>query len=310
MQAYSYSANLLTKASAITIGNFDGIHRGHQTLLARTLLRAEEQNLQSVVITFWPHPRSVIAQNKSHCPLTSRERKLSLLRELGIEHIIEIPFTPAFAKQSPNEFVQNYLLPLQIKTLITGYDFCLGRNRSGHSAELSLLGKQLGFSVEQMPPFILDSEIVSSTRLRKMLLEGQIENANKLLGRAFELTGTVIHGFGRGTTLGFPTANLSKPETLLPACGVYAGYAKLDTQITPCVINIGHNPTFEQVALSIESYLFDIHQDLYGATMTLFFIAHLRDEQRFANPQALCQQINADIAKSRSLLKTNEYKPS
>lgn len=299
MQIIHNTQDLKISSACVTIGNFDGVHIGHQALMTRTLDLAKTYNLQSLGITFWPHPRSVVTPEKKHCPLTTRDKRFELLERLGLEVVLELNFTHKLTLLSPEEFVKNYLVPLNTKMLVTGYDFCLGRNRSGHTAELRKLGTRYGFEVEQLSPLYLEDKIVSSTRLRTLIKEGELDQAQKLLGRYYTLTGEVTTGCGRGRILGFPTANLSNIATLLPASGVYAIYARVGDDIFQAVANIGHNPTFGDNPLSIEAFLLDTSLDLYGKKLEIIFIKRLRSEQAFPNQEQLITQIKKDVDQAK-----------
>lgn len=292
----------ITCSSCVTIGNFDGVHKGHQTLLLRTIERAKAANLKSLCITFWPHPRSVVAPHKKHSPLSTRIKRLELLEKIGLDAVCELNFTSELANFTPAKFVEQYLVPLSTKILITGYDFCLGRNRSGHTEQLKALGQEFGFEVEQLQPLYLNGEIISSTRLRNLIGLGEMERAKELLGRFYAVQGEVIHGLGRGRDLGFPTANLSTPKTLLPAVGVYAAYALWQSQVMQAVVNIGCNPTFGANTLSVEAFLLDCNANLYGQTLELQFVKRLRNEVTFKNSCELSAQIHHDVEHAKYIL--------
>lgn len=295
----------LSGPSVLTIGNFDGVHKGHQSLILRTLELARTMQMTSIVVTFWPHPRRIVHPEKTHFPLTTRRKRLELLAALGVDCVLELDFTQELARQSPEEFVRNYLLAVNMRHLITGYDFCLGRGRSGHTEELRTIGATFGFSVEQMPALTQVGDIVSSTRLRALIAQGDLASANTLLGRHYEIEGEVIHGFGRGENLGFPTANLAPPDILLPADGVYAAYAQSPGVQAKALVNIGHNPTFGQLPLSVEAFLLDHHGDLYGQTLSLALISRLRGEKRFAGPAELAAQITRDREQAQAIFAHN-----
>lgn len=288
-------------SSVVTIGNFDGVHKGHQSLIVRTLAIAKQEQMTSVVLTFWPHPRRIVHPEKTHFPLTTRQKRRELLGLLGVDCVLELDFTREVAGQSPEEFVRSYLLDLKMSYLVTGYDFCLGRGRSGHTEELRKIGQNYGFRVEQMPPLTQMGDIVSSTRLRALIAAGDLASAQQLLGRLYEIEGEVIHGFGRGSDLGFPTANLASSDILLPAEGVYAAYARGEGFQAHALVNIGHNPTFGDQPLSVEAFLLDTGCNLYGKTMSLAFLTRLRGEIRFASPRELAAQIEQDVRTARSL---------
>ncbi|MCR5814262.1 MAG: bifunctional riboflavin kinase/FAD synthetase [Desulfovibrio sp.] len=287
--------------SVLTIGNFDGVHKGHQSLILRTLEIAKKQQMTSIVVTFWPHPRRIVHPQKPHFPLSTRQKRLELLAELGVDCVLELDFTPELARQSPEEFVQNYLLALSLRHLVTGYDFCLGRGRSGHTEELRAIGAKYGFRVEQMPALKQVDDIVSSTRLRALIAQGDLISASQLLGRLYEIEGEVIHGFGRGEKLGFPTANLAPPDILLPANGVYAAYARCAGRYCQALVNIGHNPTFGEQPLCVEAFLLESQGSLYGQTLNLAFVSRLREEIRFASPADLVKQIGLDLQKAKAI---------
>ncbi|MBQ7456113.1 MAG: bifunctional riboflavin kinase/FAD synthetase [Desulfovibrio sp.] len=293
--------DLTLSASAITIGNFDGVHRGHQSLILRTLSLAKQNAMPAIVVTFWPHPRSIVSPTKSHHPLTTREDRLALLGELGIPYVLELPFTKDLANLEPLAFVTQYLMPLSLTHLVTGYDFSLGRGRTGKTEELRRIGNELGFSVEQMPPLTDNGVIISSTHLRTLIAQGDIKNANMLLGRPYQLKGRVIHGFGRGKGLGFPTANIAVDNILLPAKGVYAANIAIQGKTVHAMVNIGNTPTFGENDLSIECHLLNYTGDCYDETLSLSLLAYLRPEQRFPSPEALIAQIHKDIAQAQTI---------
>lgn len=296
--------------TGVTIGNFDGVHKGHQVLIRRTLDVCRQKGHTCVVLTFWPHPRLVLFPERGHMPLTSREDRLELLAGLGVEHVLELPFTHELAAFTPEQFARACLLPLNIRRLEVGHDFTLGRGRSGHIDVLRDLGARLGFVVEQLPPVIVDGVVVSSTHLRELISAGDVDRAARLLGRCHGFSGEVVHGDGRGSGLGFPTANLLRPGVLLPAEGVYATRAKVDGRADgsadgPCwraVTNVGRKPTFGGAELGVESFLLDDGEDLYGRRLRLEFVARLRGERRFDSADALKEQIGLDVDEARRIL--------
>lgn len=289
-------------AASITIGNFDGVHRGHQSLIDLTANVARQRQQRLKIITFWPHPRTLIRGKDAHQPLTTREKRLQLLTASGVEDIVEVPFTQELMRLSPEEFICQHLLPLGIKSLVIGHDFTLGRDRQGNAKELAQLAHKFDFDLIQAPPFCLDGLPISSTRLRKALIVGDVGIAAAMLGRWHLVCGEVTHGAGRGAQLGFPTANISSPEVMLPANGVYATFVRSENQIWPAVTNIGCNPTFAAHSLTVESFLLDADVNLYGRTICIDFVARLREERKFPSQQALVAQITADIAQARAIL--------
>lgn len=296
--------------SAVTIGNFDGVHLGHQALVRRTLDVCRARGLACVVVTFRPHPRTVLTPERPHAPLSTRTQRFALLEGLGVRHILELPFTRQLAALPPETFVREYLLPLAPRELVVGHDFTLGRGRSGHPDLLRRIGRELGFGVEQVPAVLADGAPVSSTRLRRCLAEGDVALAHRLLGRPYVLSGTVAHGEGRGAGLGFPTANLDGAATLLPGNGVYATRACCGGRSFDAVTNIGCKPTFGGGRLTVESFLLDTAGDFYGQDLRLEFAARLRGERRFADAGALGRQIGADVAAARRILAAENGVPS
>jgi riboflavin kinase/FMN adenylyltransferase len=288
--------------AGLTIGNFDGVHKGHQALIARTLAGCRERNLDCVLVTFRPHPRCVVVPQKPHAPLNSRERRMELLADLGVERVLELPFTRAMAALTPEEFVNACLLPLNMRCLTVGHDFSLGRDRVGTVDVLRKIGESCSFAVEQVDPVIEDGEAVSSTRLRKMIANGDVRHAARLLGRFHGFSGEVAHGEGRGGKLGFPTANLLPPGVLLPAFGVYATRMRVGERLLRAVTNVGVKPTFGSADVTIESFLPDISENLYGHSVFLEFVDRLREERRFDSARELTRQIDADVAKACEIL--------
>lgn len=289
-------------ACGITIGNFDGVHKGHQTLVRHTLDVCRQEGMDCVLVTFWPHPRMVVGGGKEHHPLSSRQQRLALLSELGVEYVLELPFDTEMAALEPENFIARYLMPCNMRRLLMGYDFCLGRGRSGHGQVLAGIGARLGFEVEQLDAVVVDGVIVSSSRLRQLIKEGDVAAAARLLGRNYGFSGFVVHGDGRGKGLGFPTANLEPPQTLLPARGVYATRLLVDGHWRPSVTNVGCKPTFAGQELTVESFVLEDVPDLYGRELELEFVARLRDEQKFPDAAALVAQIDNDIAQARAIL--------
>lgn len=289
-------------ASGVTIGNFDGVHKGHQALVRHTLEVCRQENLACVLVTFWPHPRMVVGGGKAHYPLHSRNRRMELLESLGVEYILELPFDRDMAALDPEAFISRYLVPMNMRRLLMGYDFCLGRGRSGNAKMLASIGEHMGFSVEQMAAVEADGAIVSSTRLRELVMHGDVRAAARLLGRNYGFAGQVVHGDGRGKGLGFPTANLLPPETLLPARGVYATRLFFAGRWWPAVTNIGVKPTFAGQDLTVESFVLEDVPNLYEQQVRLDFVEHLREEQHFASPAELVAQIDRDVATARAIL--------
>jgi riboflavin kinase/FMN adenylyltransferase len=291
--------------AVITIGNFDGVHLGHQTLFRKVKERARAVGGQSVVITFDPHPIKLMRPDKQLPMLTTTAQKIKLLADLEVDVIIVHPFSPEFGAMPAREFVQYYLVQrLGAQEVVIGHDYRFGRNREGNIALLQTLGAEFGFPVHVVDAIQIDNTVVSSTLIRDLIRDGQVSAAQDFLGRSYEVTGAVIRGHGRGARLlGFPTANLAVDNGLLvPAAGIYAVRAELRGQIFPAVANIGTCPTFNNQELSLEVFLMDFDQDIYGAHLAVQFVQRLRDEQRFADVPALVTQIKRDVAAARQII--------
>jgi len=297
----------LTRPACVTIGNFDGVHLGHQFLIRLAQKKATEKRLDLAAVTFWPHPRDVLHGPGSHNPLTDRTRRINYLNVAGVRNILEIPFTPHLASLGAEEFLRAYLSPLNLAELVIGHDFCLGRGREGNAEFLDALAHKYGFNLSQAPQFHLDGTPVSSTLIRQYIRDGKVADAAKLLGRLHTVCGQVAHGYGRGAGLGFPTANMEHPDALLPGNGVYACFAVCDGIKYEAVTNIGKNPTFGNTTLTIEAYLLNADVNLYGRKLCLGFAALLRNERKFASPTELAAQINADVVKAREILAKVRY---
>jgi len=296
----------------LTIGNFDGLHRGHQMLLARLRQNALARSASAAILTFQPHPLTVLRPNVPLELLTTPEERLGLAAPLGIDVGILQPFTSAFAQLEPGEFLQLLITHLGLAGLTVGPDFALGRNRSGNLDALGALGREMGFVLDVVQPVVLAGEEVRSFTIRQALGRGQVEQAAAMLGRNYTVSGVVVRGDQRGRTIGIPTANLRvAADRLLPADGVYATWAWIgDPATTPRlagVTNIGTRPTVGGTDRRVECHLFDFPSrdqsgDLYGQSVTLAFVQRLRPEERFANLDSLIAQIQRDIATAQAIL--------
>ncbi|MGC9967907.1 MAG: bifunctional riboflavin kinase/FAD synthetase [Syntrophobacteraceae bacterium] len=291
------------KNPAITIGNFDGVHMGHQALFRRVKQWAEELNGESIVVTFDPHPLEVLFPEKAPSFITSHRQKLDLIASCGIDATIVIPFDHEFSRMSAREFVEVILVEkIGTRAIVVGHDYLFGHSREGDIPFLRQLGEQYGFKVEIVTAIRMNSTPVSSTSIRQMIASGNVREANKLLGRPFEVSGTVIEGRKRGVGLGFPTANIRMPAMASPRTGVYAVEAEVDGKRYGGAANLGYNPTFGDSELSLEAHLFDFNQDIYGKPITIRFIDRLRDEKRFSGPEELSAQIKKDVETARRVL--------
>jgi riboflavin kinase/FMN adenylyltransferase len=286
-----------------TIGTFDGIHRGHQALLRPLIAGARAAHARSLLITFDPHPRCVL--DPEHCPasLTTLDEKTWLLDQLGLDHLIVIPFTTQVAGLSPAAFMQRLARGMQLRHLIVGEDFRFGHGRRGDPIFLRRLGQRQGFSVEVETMMARGKAPISSSRIRRLVLLGQMRAAAQLLGHDYFFRSTVEHGAQRGRQLGFPTANLRlTPNKLIPATGVYAARVKMDGQNHEGALSVGYRPTFGGQTLTVEVFIIDFEGDLYDRMLTVSFTQRLRGEKRFASVPGLQQQMARDVENARRIL--------
>jgi len=294
------SASQLMKRVWLSIGNFDGVHRGHQAMLSRLVARARQDNLPCAVLTFDPHPLTLIRPNSVPAPLTTLEQRAALLRELGLNQVIAYPTDAALLEMSPAAFFEQILLQkLDIAGLVEGPNFLFGHHRAGTVDTLTTLCAQANRPLEIVQPVLVEGNWISSSAVRQALQAGQVKQAADFLGRPYSLTGTVVTGAQRGRTLGFPTANLSDVQTLIPTEGVYSGQAMVQQQLYAAAINIGPNPTFREERQKMEIHLLDFAGDLYGQLLTVEFLDHLRPVHRFDSVDALKAQLDIDLAKVR-----------
>ncbi len=293
--------------TALTLGVFDGIHLGHQELVRRVVGHAGKRGLVPLVVTFPDHPLTVLAPPYAPRLLVYPDRKARILEDMGVGILALVPFTAELAHRDPVEFAETTLAgQLRARVVVAGYDFAFGKAGAGNADILVELGGRLGFEVDVVDPVSEQAVFVKSTMVRDLLLAGDVEKAARLLSRPYELRGTVVRGFARGRTLGFPTANLEPtPRHLIPARGVYLCAALAAGERTPhgAMVNIGFNPTFGHGKMSVEAHLLDFDGDLTDRELSLFFLARLRDEQKFDGPQALVAQLNRDRLRARELLR-------
>lgn len=291
----------------LTIGSFDGVHKGHQAVIRKLTAGARLAGAPAVVLTFHPHPAAVLRGRAGQIYLTSPEERAELLGELGVDMVITQAFTRSLANQTAREYVHHLAQALGLRHLLIGHDFALGRNREGDLPTLQRLGKEYDFAVNVVRPIVIGGKVVSSSRIRAALAdEGNVRSVRHLLGRTYRVFGAVVPGDGRGRTIGIPTANLDVPlDRILPKVGVYACQVCLAEGTYPAVANIGLRPTFTEgeVIPRLEAHLMDYTGNLYGQTVRVDFIARLRDERRFDGIDALVAQIQADIALARRILK-------
>lgn len=293
---------------AVAIGNFDGVHLGHRALLAEAARVARSLGGESVALTFDPHPARFFAPELAPPMLAPLARRIELLHEAGADVVLVEPFTGEFAALAAETFVELVLgKDIGAKHVVVGADFSFGKGRRGNTALLGSLGQRLGIGLSVVPQVAASGLVCSSTKIREFVLEGRVEGASLLLGRPFELDGKVVHGFERGRKLGFPTINLAQEGEILPKPGVYAGRARRldeDESWHGAAISVGTNPTFSgpgQPEMLVEAHLLDFTGDLYDARMRLAFVAHLREQRRFASVDELIAEIARDIERVREI---------
>jgi riboflavin kinase/FMN adenylyltransferase len=304
------------RGAVVAIGNFDGVHRGHQAVIGAAGAIARAGGAPHAVLTFEPHPRSVFQKGGAPFRLTPFRMKARYVEELGVDLLFTLHFDLDFAARSAEDFVQQVLMEgLGVRHAVVGYDFVFGHGRRGTPALLRAMGGQHGFGVDVIAPVESGSgAIFSSTRIREHLAAGQPREAAALLGRLWEIDGRVLRGDQRGRTIGFPTANLDLEDCLRPAAGVYAVRAGIDeegrTRWFDAVANLGWRPTFNGQDLKLEAHLFDFSGDLYGRHLRVAFVEYLRAEQRFAGIDALKAQIAEDARQARAILAATPSSPA
>ncbi|MEZ4853093.1 bifunctional riboflavin kinase/FAD synthetase [Flavobacterium sp.] len=299
-----YSA---TKKSVLTIGTFDGVHLGHQEVLKKVVKQAKELNYESVLLTFFPHPRMVLQKDYDIKLLNTIEEKAQLLAKTGLQNLIVHPFNLEFSRLSAEEFVRDILVQkLNIGKIIIGYDHRFGRNRTANINDLINFGNEYGFEVQQISAEEINQTPVSSTKIRNALLEGNITEANCFLGYPYFISGKVVHGKKLGRTLSFPTANINVEEKhkLIPKNGVYVIKAKVKNNEYNGMMSIGTNPTVPNDVFTIEAHLFNFNEDIYNKEITIQFLKRIRNEQKFSSITALQCQLEKDKEFSLDFFKT------
>ncbi len=296
MRIYTPKDFPLSFETVIAIGSFDGIHLGHKALFEEAKSLSIILNAEPLIVTFDPHPRSVLFPEANFKLLTTLEEKFYLLSELGVKNIALIPFTRALSELSADLFVQEYIVDnLRAKGVVVGFNFRFGKGRQGDVEYLKELSKKYNFTFKAVPPVILDGIVISSSVIRSLIEKAQIETANKLLGRPYFLIGKVVKGRGRGKHLGYPTANIEVSSLkLLPPAGVYAVWVLINGKRFKGALNIGKRPTFEEKEISIEVHIFNFDKDIYGETLKIEFIKHIREEKKFSSIEELKTQIEKD----------------
>ena len=290
-------------AGAATIGNFDGVHRGHAQIIRRLMTLARENDGPGVVFTFVPHPVRLLRPEFAPPALVWIERKAELLGELGVDVVVAYPTDRVLLDLSAEQFFKQIIIDrLRARAVIEGPNFYFGKDRQGDVTNLQSLCLNAEIVCEIVEPILATSEFISSSRIRSCIAAGQIAQANQMLIQPYRIRGTVSAGAGRGSTLGFATANLEQVDTLLPKTGVYAAIARLDGQIWPAAVNVGPNPTFAEQEFKVEAHLIRFNQNIYGRTLEIEFHQRLRDILPFASIDKLVEQLQADVAKTLQLL--------
>lgn len=291
----------------LAIGNFDGVHLGHQAILAETIKRAKLNDGSAVLLTFEPHPRRYLLPEETFKLLNTFQIKMRIIESLGIDVAYTTEFNKAFAELSPEDFAKKFLYEkIGCKEVVVGKNFRFGKDRAGTLDDLIVYGEALGFKVISPEPIKVEGLVVSSSEVRKQLMEGNVALAAKMLGRYYVVEGKVIHGDGMGAAMGFPTANLRLPNELIPKAGIYAARAdflKTDGYGTKdCVVYIGSKPTFDKKVLSLEVHIFDFEKDLYEKRLRVTLIDWVRGDERFENKADLSAQIQKDVDKAKEIL--------
>lgn len=296
--------------TVVTIGTFDGVHLGHRKIIQRLVDSAKKENLQTALLTFYPHPRMVLQQSSDLKLINTIDERKFILEETGLEHLIVHPFTIEFSRLTAREYVEEILVKgLNAKKIVIGYDHHFGRNRTANLDDLKAFGKEFGFEVDEISKQDIEDVAVSSTKIRRALEEGDLEKANEYLTRPFFLSGDIIKGKGLGRNMGYPTANLKIEESykLIPKEGVYVVASVIDGDKRFGMMNIGTNPTVGGQERSIETYFFDLDMDLYGKHLHIQLLKRIRSEVKFDGLKALIRAMKADEVFAKNYIKlTNE----
>ncbi|MBT1071586.1 bifunctional riboflavin kinase/FAD synthetase [Pelotalea chapellei] len=293
--------------SVVTIGNFDGVHRGHTEIFRFLTTRAQDLEMPSVVVTFEPHPLAVLAPELAPQRITTFDQKAALIAAAGIDCLVVIEFTPEFSLCSAESFVRDILChSLGMRHVIIGHDYAFGRDRQGNFETLSRLGKECGFTLEDLDPVGGGGAIFSSSLARRLLSAGDITGATEVLGRYHTISGQVVHGREIGIKLGFPTANIATYNELIPPEGVYAVMVTVDDKLFWGACNIGSNPTFNGERCTVEVFLLDFSGHLYDRQLSVSFVQRLREEKKFSNMETLIEAIGHDVARTREILASVE----
>jgi len=304
MRHYHSLEEVSVKNAWLTIGVFDGVHRGHREIIQKLTADAHANHAPAALLTFEPHPASVLSGQEIKC-LTTSEERADFLGSLGVDIVITQHFTRDLSAATAFEYMSRLKQTLDLKHLLIGYDFALGKGREGNATRLAEIGRELGYDVEVIHAISDESGVISSTEIRKLVATGNVSEAAKLLGYYYPLSGEVIRGAGRGRTINFPTANIDYPQQkATPSNGIYACWAHLENEKFMAATNIGFNPTFtpDRETPSLEAYLLDFDRDIYGQQVKLEFVSRIRNELKFNSVEALIWKIQEDVDKTRDLL--------
>lgn len=284
--------------TVLTIGTFDGVHKGHQEIIKKVVKISKEDSLRSLIITFYPHPRKVINPNSNISLLTTQEEQIDLLRQLGVDNLLKINFTKEFSEITSYQFIKEYIVKrIGVKKIVIGHDHHFGKSREGNVDFLKSVSIEFGFDVVEVPPFEIDSVLVSSSVIRKELQNGNILLVNKMLGRNYFFIGNVVNGDGRGRKLGYPTANikLEDEDKALPMLGIYAVFIFIDGLKFNGLLSVGKRPTFYNDGKIVpEVYIYDFQDNIYGKKVKVEILERIRGEEKFNSPEELINQMNLD----------------
>ena len=289
--------------SVVTIGNFDGVHRGHMEIFRHLITCGIQRGLQSVVVTFEPHPLKVLSVEATPPMITTFEQKVALIGSSGVDYLVVVPFTAEFARMTADDFVQDMLCDsLGLRHIIIGHDYAFGKGRAGNYKTLERIGAERGFTLEDMEPIGEEGLVFSSSLARRLITAGDMGGASGVLGRYHIISGTVVHGRDIGRSLGFPTANISTLNELLPPDGVYAVMVSVDAKLVKGACSIGLNPTFDGGSRAIEVFMLDYADQIYGREIAVCFVQRLRDIQKFSDVTELVSAITLDVQHTREIL--------
>jgi riboflavin kinase / FMN adenylyltransferase len=293
------------RPSDLTVGNFDGIHRGHRKILQAVVDRARRNSHLATVVTFDPHPLRVLRPEEAPPLIMTLDQRLSAMGALGLDAVLVLTFDRALSRLSPEEFAKAILADtLRAKAVLVGDSFRFGHRQSGNTEQLRRLGQQFGFDVETVPPVVSEGVVVSSTEIRSAVRQGRVARAADLLGQPFTLTGEIRPGTGQGRKLVVPTLNLKTDQELLPHTGVYVTQVRVRDELYRAATNVGVRPTFDGTHLTVESHLFDFSQELTSGALEVAFLERIRDERKFSGPESLREQIMRDLDYARDFFKS------